>query len=243
MAEGGDAGRRGPGAGDAEAAPKVFPGLEAEARQRLCSVGRNLHDSALIGGRAGNLSVRLGGGRLLVSPAGAHKGHLAPADLVVVSAQGADAEADARATSELPFHRAAYRARPDAAALVHTHAPALTAAGLRGIDVTGLFPEIEEALGTVAVVPFRPSGSGALAEAVARAARRADVLLLARHGVVTLGATPEDARDRTELAELTAWAALLASEAGLGLDLRRVAELHGRLARRGRRPAAGEGEG
>lgn len=240
----------------------IFPGNEAEARERLCLVGRQLHDAALLGGRAGNLSVRLDAGRLLVTPRGCHKGRLTPGDPVVVPLAGAgrdearpgaaaddgggdasradDAPAgeaagpEARATSELPFHRAVYRARPDVAAAVHTHAPALTAAGLRGLDVTAPFPEIEEALGRLGRVPFRPSGSRALADAVAAAAERADVLLLERHGTLALGATPGEARDRTELAELTAWAALLAEDAGLGLDLGRVAELHRRIVERGR---------
>lgn len=211
--------------------PTAFSGSEAEAREAVCRVARRLYEAALVGGPAGNLSVRLSGKRLLVTPTGAHKGELEPSDPVVVSADQPDPGADARASSELPFHRAAYRARPDVAAVVHTHAPALTAAGLREIDVTGPFPEIEEALGAVARVPFRPSGSEALGHAVAEAASGAEVLVLVRHGVVALGATPEAARDRTELAELTAWAAILAADAGVALDLRRVGELHARLGR------------
>lgn len=211
-------------------------GRHAGARERICRIGRELYDSGLTGGRAGNLSVRLDPDTLLVTPRGAHKGRLDPDGLVVVTLSGPDPEAERRATTELPFHRAAYAARPEVAAVVHTHAPALTAAGLREIDVTAPFPEIEEAMGSLGRVPFRPSGSEELAAAVAAAAGRstggADVLLLERHGVLALGATLEEARNRTELAELTAWAALLAEDAGLGLDLRRVTELHRRIAER-----------
>lgn len=227
---------------DARPEVAIFDGTEAEARRRLCRTGKELHDSALIGGRAGNLSVRLNRERLLVTPRGSHKGHLDPRELVVVSPTAPDPEAEARATSELPFHRTAYAARPDVAAVVHSHAPALTAAGLREIDVTARFPEIEGAMGSVGRVPFRPSGSEALGAAVGRAAGEADLLILERHGVLAFGATPEEARDRTELAELTAWAALLAVDAGLGLDLRRVAELHGRIAE-GRGGGRGQGGG
>ena len=272
----GERGRGDPGeGGDRDVEVATFPGSEAEARERLCRVGRQLHEAALLAGRAGNLSVRLDAGRLLVTPRGRHKGRLAPGDLVVVPLAEADrdearpggaagegaedaapggraarpgasreavpagqaAGSEARATSELPFHRAVYRARPDVAAAVHTHAPALTAAGVRGLDVTAPFPEIEEALGALGRVPFRPSGSRALAEAVEAAAAGADVLVLERHGTLAVGATPREARDCTELAELTAWAALLAEDAGLGLDLGRVAELHRRIVeRQGRRP-------
>lgn len=204
---------------------------EAEARRAICRVGRELHASALIGGRAGNLSVRLDDGRLLVTPRGGHKGLLEPDDLITIPLAGGDAEAEERATSELPFHRAVYRSRPDVRSVVHTHAPALLAAGLREIDVTAPFPEIEEAMGTIGHVPFEPSGSESLASAVGEAAARADVLVLHRHGVLAMGATPDVARDRTELAELTAWAAILAKDAGLGLDLSRVRDLHARCAR------------
>ena len=217
----------------------MFSGTEAEARQAICRVGRELYESALVGGRAGNLSVRLDADRLLVTPAGAHKGRLDPDDAVVVrlappdpGAAGSRPGTEARASSELPSHRAVYAARPDAAAVVHTHAPALTAAGLRDLDVTAPFPEVREAMGAVARVPFRPSGSDALASAVGDACRAADVLLLERHGVLAVGATLEEARDRTELAELTAWATILAADAGLELDLRRVAELHARIVER-----------
>lgn len=233
----------------AEAGVAAFPGDEAGARESVCRVGRHLYESALVGGRAGNLSVRLDAGRLLVTPRGAHKGRLAPGDLVVVPLDVADrddrrgqARAPAQAppgrevdaTSELPFHRAVYRSRPDVAAAVHTHAPALVAAGMRGTEVAAPFPEIGEAVGAVGRVPFRPSGSRALAEAVEEAARAADLLLLERHGTLALAATPEEARDRTELAELTAWAALLAQGAGLELDLHRVSELHRRIVERAR---------
>lgn len=226
----------------------MFAGPEAEARQAICDVGRDLYASALIGGRAGNLSVRLDADRLLVTPAGAHKGRLEPDDPVVVRLASSDPGdrtsgtepgdgasrpgTGERATSELPSHRAVYAARPDVDAVVHTHAPALTAAGLRGIDVTAPFPEIREAMGAVGRVPFRPSGSEELAAAVGDACRGADVLLLERHGVLAVGATLDEARDRTELAELTAWAAIMAEDGGLELDLRRVAELHRRVVER-----------
>lgn len=223
---------------------------EADARRRLVAVARDLHRSALVGGPAGNLSVRLDAGRLLVTPSGVNKGHLAADDLVLVELEAGEPAgrvADSgtrregrrsvrRATSELPFHRAVYRARPDVSAVVHTHAPALTAAGLRKIDICAPFPEIRKALGSVRRVPFLPSGSRELARAVAEAATGADVLVLVRHGVVALGATPEEARDRTELAELTAWAAILARDAGIGIDLGRVAALHRRLAARSEGP-------
>lgn len=204
---------------------------EAEARDAVCRVGAELHRAGLLGGEAGNLSVRLAPDAILVTPAGGHKGRLAPGDLVRLELEGPDPDARRRATSELPLHFAVHRALPGAGAVVHTHAPALTALGIRGEEVGAHLPEVEEALGGVSRVGFAPSGSEALGEAAARAlSGGASLLVLERHGTVAVGATLEEARNRTELGELAAYTVLLAGDGPEAVDPERVA----RLARRQR---------
>lgn len=207
---------------------------EEEAREALCRTGAELYDAGLLGGQAGNLSVRLGPDAILVTPAGGHKGRLAPGDLVRLGLEDPEPDARGRATSELPLHLAVHRALPGARCVIHTHAPALTALGIRGEKPGDHLPEVEEALGGVAVVEFAPSGSEALGEAVAAAAEDASLLILERHGTVAVGATPEEARNRTELGELAAYTVLLAEEGGAAVAPDRVV----RLARRAREAEA-----
>lgn len=212
------------------AGPASHPGGEAAARDALRRAGAELYASALVGGRAGNLSVRLDDRRLLVTASGCRLGRLAPDDLVTVAA-GANGDRDppGDATSELPLHLALYRARDDVAAVVHTHAPALTAAGLRGFDIGGALPEVGHALGGLAVVERAPSGSDELARRAARAVLRGpSVLLLRGHGAVAAAGSLDEALARTELAELAAYAVLLSRETGIEVDLNRLADLHRR---------------
>src|SRR5574341_933965 len=82
----------------------------------LVETCRRLHDRDLIGAAEGNVSVRIGGGRFLVTPSGANKARLSPADLVVVGADGRPMGAG-RASTELRMHLAVYAARPDAGAV------------------------------------------------------------------------------------------------------------------------------
>lgn len=180
---------------------------ESGVRESLCRVGRALHEAGLTAGVAGNLSVRLDEERILTTPRRTRKDRLSAGDLVVV---GLDApEPDLRATSEWPAHRACYRADPDVGAVVHGHPPALTAVGLRGLDVAAALPEIEAAVGAIVTVPSLPSGSDELGAAVGRAvAGGGRVLLLLRHGALAVGATLDEAYDRIELAELAARAVL-----------------------------------
>jgi len=164
-----------------------------------------------VAGRAGNLSARLGEDRVLVTPRGVRKDRLRPGDLVVVDLPASGGSG--RASSELPAHRACYRADPGVGAVLHAHAPTLIAAGIRGLDIGATLPEVEEATGPIVTVPFAPSGSEALARAVGEAvAAGATVVLLVRHGVIATGPDLEAAFDRLELAELSARACLLAGE-------------------------------
>ncbi len=219
--------------------------MSVDLAARICFAGRELHRQGLIAGVAGNVSGRLAGGRILITRAGTHKGRLAHSDLVVVSDDDVDAAADA--SSELPLHRACYRANPAVGAVVHAHAPALTAVALRGDQVVEWLPEVVLATGSWATVEVLPSGSPELGWAVGAAVRpdgagsggehvlgagtrqdgtagpsrtEAGVVLLLSHGAVTVGPDVETALYRMELAELAAYAVLLAEDAADGPAVR-----------------------
>lgn len=188
---------------------------EAALRRALVDVCRALHARDLIGAGEGNVSCRLGPNRLLVTPAGASKALLRPADLVVVDLAGAKLRGRGRPSSELRMHLAAYAARPDAQAAVHAHpltAVALTVAGLP--PPNDLMPEASVVLGEVAVAPFATPGTDEVPRALAPLLARHDVVLLERHGALALGRTLAEALDRIETLERVARVALLARLAG-----------------------------
>ena len=188
---------------------------EAALRRALVDVCRALHARDLIGAGEGNVSCRLGPGRLLVTPAGASKALLGPADLVVVDLTGAKLRGRGRPSSELRMHLAAYAARPDAQAAVHAHpltAVALTVAGLPLPN--DVMPEASVVLGQVALAPFATPGTDEVPRALAPLLVRHDVILLERHGALALGHTLAEALDRIETLERVARVALLARLAG-----------------------------
>ncbi|RMH14163.1 MAG: class II aldolase/adducin family protein, partial [Gemmatimonadetes bacterium] len=55
------------------------------------------------------------------------------------------------------------------------------------------------------------------------------VLVLRNHGAVTVGATLAEAVDRMEMAELAAYAVVMAAEGAAGIDLSRVQRLTDRV--------------
>jgi L-fuculose-phosphate aldolase len=188
--------------------------IEDAARVGICDYGRELYRAGFIAGTAGNLSTRLDEEYVLVTPRGEHKGRLDPTQIVRVPLQGDPGPLLEQAvTSEFPLHRACYLANDLVRAVIHSHAPALTAAGIRGLNVTRSLPDVEAEMGRFERVKFAPSGSEELGEAAAEAVQRgAKVLMLEKHGVVTVGSSLEEAFEAMELAELAARAVLLAQK-------------------------------
>lgn len=179
---------------------------EALRRAELVAAGAALVRRGLVRGREGNLSCRIAGGAVLLTPRGVDKGRLAAADLVRCAL---DEPPPSAASSEALAHLAVYRACPGVNALVHAHPRrVLELAAIGGLpDPTG----IEEGFALVPFierVPAAAPGSPELAAACARALVRAPAAVLARHGVLCGGDDIWQALDRVEVLELLAGLAL-----------------------------------
>lgn len=199
-------------------------------RMALCC--RQLAAQGLIAGRDGNLSVRLGPERVLVTPSGFIKSLVTPADMVEVDLSGKPRRLGSRKpTSELELHLCILRHRPDVQAVVHAHPPAATGFAVAGEAIPGnLLPELIFVVGPVPLVPFGMPGTPELGDRIVPfiAETRHHALLLANHGAVTMGRTLDEAWIRMESLEHSARIIMAARQIGqpqpLSLDAIRVLE-------------------
>jgi L-fuculose-phosphate aldolase len=187
-------------------------------------VCRRLYARDLIGAGEGNVSCRLGPGKLLVTPSGVSKGFIKPADLLVVNERGEKLQGRGRPSSELRMHLAVYAARPDVEAVVHAHPITTVALTVAGLGPPGeLVPEAAVTLGPVALARFAVPGTDEVPASMASALPGHDVILLERHGALTVGKTLFEALDRMETLERVARVAFLARLLGkcepLGLEV------------------------
>jgi len=161
-------------------------------RQALCDAYRYLADRGLNRGSTGNLSLRHGEG-FWITPGGASAARLAPATLVSLDGQGA-VRSPGRPSSEWRFHRDIYAARPEVAAIVHTHSPhATTLACLRrGLPAFHYMVAIAGGH-DVRCAPYALFGTAALSQAALAALVDRKACLLANHGLIALGADLEEA--------------------------------------------------
>ncbi|NQT17444.1 MAG: class II aldolase/adducin family protein [Planctomycetes bacterium] len=153
----------------------------------------------------GNISIREPGGDIWITPAAVDKGSLGRSDIVCVRADGS---VDGRhpPSSEFPFHRAIYEARPDLRGIVHAHPVALVAFSItkRAPD-TRLFHQSRHVCGEVGFAPYALPGGEALAANIARTFEQGHhCVILENHGVVVGGESLQNAFQRFETLEFTA---------------------------------------
>jgi L-fuculose-phosphate aldolase len=163
----------------------------------------------------GNLSIRDEAGDIWISPARVDKGNLTRNDIVCVKKEGSF-EGLHPPSSEFPFHKAIYQARPDIRAIVHAHPVALVAFSICGIvPNTRLFHQTHSVSGKVGFAPYACPGSQQLGDNIAATfAQGCDSVILENHGVVVGGDTLAEAFQRFEAFEFAGKTLIKAQQLG-----------------------------
>jgi L-fuculose-phosphate aldolase len=185
-------------------------------RASLVEVSRRLHQNGWVANHDGNASVRLNGGRLLITCTAISKRDVDEASLLIVDAEGKVLEGRKKPFSELELHLAAYRARPEVDAVLHAHPPFATAFGLCGMELTPIgLPEMVVSLGArVPTLPRAMPKDPVGVKQVEACAAEHDAMLLSGNGALAIGEDLTQALLRMELVEH--YAKILHAARGLG---------------------------
>ncbi|MGV3625265.1 MAG: class II aldolase/adducin family protein [Archangium sp.] len=189
-----------------------LPKLRAE----VVALSRKLHANGWVANHDGNISVRLHGDRLLITPTAYSKADVDDASLIIVDMQGEVLEGRKKPFSELELHLAAYRARPEVDVVLHAHPVTATAFGLSGQELAPIaMPEIVVSLGDrIPTVPRAMPKTPELVKSVEATAAQVDAMLLSGNGALTLGPDLNLALLRMELVEHYAKILLAARQLG-----------------------------
>lgn len=169
---------------------------EVNARNELVRYGKELSDHGLVSGSGGNISIRLEDGCMLFSPTGWSLGELTVESISKTDADGKHLSGE-KPTKELPFHLAVYKSHKKAMAVVHTHSIYASSQSciLVPWEKVPIFTAACAAkVGEFLLVPFYPSGTDDLANAVMKGIGEGKRgLLLGNHGVITTAESMEKA--------------------------------------------------
>lgn len=138
----------------------------------------------------GNVSMLDEEGNIWITPSSIDKGSITSKDIVHVKKDGT-VHGLHKPSSELPFHIAIYKARPDIKAVVHAHPPTLVAFSIiKKVPNTKIIPQAYHLCGKVGYAPYKLPGSEALGLSIANEfAKGANSVIMENHGTVVGGKT------------------------------------------------------
>jgi 3-dehydro-4-phosphotetronate decarboxylase len=200
--------------------------------QEMVRVAGSLFARGYSFGTAGNMSVRVGN-LVLITPTNSSFETLTAGMIAEVDLSGSVIGGN-KPSKEAHFHLAAYRARPQARAVVHLHSTYATAVScLEDLDVEDAMPVFTPyyamRLPKLPVVEYYPPGDPQLAPEVERRAAESPAILLRNHGSITMGASVREAAALAEEIEEQARLWFLLGERGQRLSAQQVAELRRRF--------------
>jgi L-fuculose-phosphate aldolase len=184
---------------------------ESSLRADIVEVGRRMYARGYTASNDGNISVRLGADRLLMTPKSVCKGFMTPDMMCVTDLDGRKLQGDRDPSSEMLMHLEVYRQRPDVQAVVHAHPPVATGFAVAGIPLDrAVLAEVLTTLGSVPIAEYATPSTRELPEAVRKYVKAHDGMLLANHGALTVGADLYSAYFKMETIEHFARISLVA---------------------------------
>jgi len=182
---------------------QLFRSPQAEKlKQEICDIGRRIWMREYCDGNGGNISVRLGPDRFLVTPTGVSKGFMTPEMISLVDGKGNQLLGTWKRSSEFTTHLAIYDSTPEAVSVCHAHPCHAGAFAVKQLQPPGrLIPELEVFVGQVVVAPYETPGSPEVAASIRPLAPKHQSIIMGLHGLICWGKSVEDAYFKMEITD------------------------------------------
>lgn len=180
---------------------------DQQLRASIIYAARSIFSRGLTHGRTGNISVR-SGDTILVTPTGSSLGTVEADELSVIDAHGQHI-GGAKPSKEAFLHAAVLRARPQDAAVIHTHSTYSAAVScLEHTTTDSVIPPLTAyfamRVGKLPLLPYHAPGDAALEQLAEDTARTHLAMLLSNHGPIVAAKNVASALDALEELEETA---------------------------------------
>jgi L-fuculose-phosphate aldolase len=187
-----------------------------ETKEQVLAVAKEMLESSLVEGTAGNLGARLPDGNVVLTPSSLDYREMSLDDLVVCDLDGKVVEGERSPTTEKALHLSALRLHDDIDATMHCHAKFATMFALTRQSIPAVIEEFVVFVGgDVECADYRTTGTDELAEEVAKRVGDRAAVLMANHGLFAVGKDPKQVLHVAHLVERTAeivWGARLLGE-------------------------------
>ena len=192
--------------------PGPVSSLERGARREMCELIHRAYDQQLISSTQGTFSQRLDGNNFIITPYGADRKYLEPADLVRIEA--GHAETGKTPSRSVFLHRRIYELHPGIQAVIIAHPPsAMVFAVTDLVFDTRTIPESYILLRTIPWLPYGTNFTD-LERTASSFSAKVPIVILENDCLMVTGSSLLNAFDRLEVAEYSAKAIIAAQELG-----------------------------
>lgn len=177
----------------------------SEIKESVLRSAKEMLRTGLVEGTSGNLSARLPDGNVVLTPSTLDYEVMELGDLVVVDLEGNVVEGERAPTTEKALHLACMRKHDDIGGVIHSHALFASMFAVVRQPIPCVIEEVDVFVGgDVPVAQYELTGSDELGEEVAGWVEDRGAVLMANHGLLTVGKDIENAMKVAHLVERTA---------------------------------------
>ena len=167
--------------------------FEKEKKQVL-DAALEIRRCSLVSLSGGNISMRVGEDRYLVTPSGMIYEQMVPEDVCLIDGTCRVVEGNRKPSSDSSALVYLFEPMPKVQAVIHTHQPWATAAGFAADEIPDFLVTIMDACrNPVRVAPFTPSSAVGMGKLAVEYAGDSLAVILKHHGVITWGGDLQEA--------------------------------------------------
>ena len=184
-------------------------------RNQITTIIDRIYKRGMTTTSGGNISIIDENRDIWVTPSAIDKGSLRASDIICVKKDGTIIGKH-KPSSEFPFHKAIYEARPDIKSVIHAHPPALVSFSIvRQIPNTNIISQAKHICGPIGYAKYKLPGSNDLGTVIADEFKKGyKAVIMENHGTVLGGSDLTDAYERFEALEFCANTILYGSQIG-----------------------------
>ncbi len=174
-------------------------------RAEVVTAARAMDAAGLVVGTAGNVSGRGADGTIWLTPSALPYDRVSIDNLAGLDLEGNLVEGTSRPSTEKAMHLACYRAFPEVGGVLHCHPVHASMFAVTHRSIPAVIEEVIVYLGgDVVVADYRPTGTDELGTEVVRHLADRSAVLMANHGMLCVGSSPDHALHAAQVAEHTA---------------------------------------
>ncbi|HOL47075.1 MAG TPA: class II aldolase/adducin family protein [bacterium] len=171
-------------------------------KKEIIKIGRIMYEKDFVASNDGNITIKVDDDLFLATPTGISKGFMTEEMLLLINSKAEVIQGNLKPSSEIKMHLEVYKNRSDVNAVVHAHPTFATAFAINNIPLAvNVLPEIIVTLGSVPVAKYATPSTEEVPAAVREYIKQTDAMLLANHGVLTVGKDVWDAYFKLEQIE------------------------------------------